>query len=165
MKEIIIRYLLVLIVVFLSGTFSFLLLPLTLYTSYFLLQLFLPVTVLGNVLTISTFSFTFVDACAATLAYVLLIVLILLTRDISFPQGLKMFLLGAASIFLLNILRIIFLVYLYVDFGKDYFAFAHLFLWHVVSTIFVAVVWILLVEYYHIESIPIVSEIKEILKK
>lgn len=165
MKEIIVRYLGVLCAVFLSGTFSFLFLPLTLYTSYFLLQLFLPVTMSENILHISHFSFTFVDACAATLAYVLLLILLLVTRGITFFQALKMFVLGSVSIFVLNILRIIFLVYLYIRFGVDYFAMAHLFLWHIVSTIIVAGIWIALVEYYHIVNIPVISDIKETLKR
>ena len=165
MKELIVRYLLVPVVVFLSGFFSVLLLPLTLYASYFLLQLFVPVALAENVLMISSFSFTFIDACAAILAYVLLLILLLVTRDIPFFQGVKMFILGALSIFILNILRIIFLVYVYVHYGADYFAVAHLFLWHIVSTIIVAFLWIALVEYYHIKAVPVVSDIQEILKK
>lgn len=164
MKDIIIRYSLVLVVVLLSSFFSFLLLPLTLYTSYWLLHIFFPATIEGNILYISTASFTFVDACAATLAYVLLLILLLVTKDIAFFQGLKMLALGSITIFLMNILRIIFVVYLYIDFGQDYFALAHLFLWHIVSTVMVALVWILLVEYYHIETIPIVSDIKEVIQ-
>lgn len=165
MKSLFIRYSIALLVAAGSGLFSFLFLPLTFFFSVLLLGLFYSFTVNGMTVFFEQVTFTFIPACAATLAYIFLLELILLTRGISFFQGVKLFLIGGAMIFFLNITRIIFLVFLYVEFGKNYFDLVHLFFWHFVSTVFVAVVWIFLVEKYKLKSIPIWSDVKEILKK
>ena len=75
-----------------------------------------------------------------------------------------MFFIGAAAIFFMNIARIVILVFVYLNFGKNYFDLVHIVFWHVVSTIFVAAVWIALVEWYKIKQIPVYSDIKEILR-
>jgi len=164
MKSILVRYSLGLLVVLGSGFFSFLFLPLTLYTSYFLLKIFTDVQLVGSTLSLASGSFAFISACAASLAYVLLLLLLLFTRGISFVQGAKMFLFGGSMIFLLNIFRILFLIGIYVNYGKNYFDLVHIFFWHFVSTIFVAGVWIFLVERYKIRAIPLVSDIRELLR-
>ncbi len=165
MKEIIIRYTCALITVLSISLFTIILLPLTLYASYVLSLPFLSVSLSENTLIFDSGMFTFIPACAATLAYVLLLFLIFLTSEISFAKGIKMFFLGSAIIFIMNLIRILFLIYLYINFGGNYFESIHLILWHFVSTIFVAGVWIFLVEFYEIKSIPIVSDIKIIIRR
>ncbi len=164
MKSILIRYSLALLAILGFGAFSFVLLPLTLYTSFFLLKIFTEVSLAGNTITVSSVPFTFIPACAATIAYLLLLTLILFTRGISLQKGMKMFFLGAIMIFCLNILRITLLILIYINYGKNYFDAIHIVFWHFVSSIFVAGVWIFLIEYYKIQNIPIVSDIKEMLK-
>lgn len=165
MKSILIRYSFALLVALSSGVFSFFLLPATLYTVYFFLGFFYdPLLIEGNI-QLSEVLFVFIPACAATLAYILLLELLLLTRGVSFRKGLEMFLFGAALIFILNIFRIFFLIFVYVEYGKNYFDIIHIFFWQFVSVFFFFAVWIFLVERYHIKNIPVWSDVREILKK
>ncbi|MDP3728657.1 MAG: pacearchaeosortase [bacterium] len=165
MKSILIRYSFALLVGLSSGLFSLFFLPITFYVSYFLLQIFYDVQIYGMSVQFAEVSFSFIPACAATLAYVLLLELLLLTRGISFLQGLKMFFLGSIFIFSLNIVRILVLIFVYINYGNNYFDAVHILFWHLVSTIFVAGVWILLVEKYKVKTIPIWSDVQEIVKK
>ncbi|HIH15004.1 MAG: hypothetical protein QT08_C0003G0011 [archaeon GW2011_AR17] len=165
MRSLFFRYSFALLVAFSSSLFSFFLLPLTFFSSSFLLALFYDVQRDGLQLLFSGITFSFIPACAATLAYVLLLEFILLTRGISFFTGMKMFFLGSAFIFSLNILRIFFLVFIYLKYGENYFDAVHILFWHLISSIFVAFVWIFLVELYTIKSIPLWSDIQEIVKK
>jgi exosortase/archaeosortase family protein len=129
----------------------------TLYGSYFLLKLFYKVNIIGNTISIGEQSFTIISACTALIAYILLAVLVLTTRKL---ERLKIFFIGAGAIYLMNILRIFILIAVYVQFGKNYFDAVHLIFWHIVSTLFVAIIWICLVEHYKVRSIPIYSDIK-----
>ena len=165
MKSILIRYSFVLIVALSSNLFTFLLLPLNLYTISFLLNFFYSPEIIEGNIQLAGISFVFIPACAAILAYMLLLELLLLTRGITFRKGLQMFFLGATLIFALNIFRIFFLILIYLEYGKNYFDAVHLFFWQFVSVFFVIGVWIFLVEFYKIRSIPLISDIKEILKK
>ena len=159
MKSIFIRYSLALVVVIFSSLSLVFLMPLTLYFSYFLLNLFYNPTIIDSTIIINSFSFTIISACTALLAFVLLTELILFTRDIKLKLRIKLFITGFILIFLMNILRIFLLIFIYINFGKDYFNAIHLIYWHVISTIFVAIVWIFLVEYYKIKSIPLYDDI------
>src|SRR3989338_5867820 len=125
MRSLFFRYSFALLVAFSSSLFSFFLLPLTFFSSSFLLALFYDVQ-----------------------------------RD-----GLQLLFLGSAFIFSLNILRIFFLVFIYLKYGENYFDAVHILFWHLISSIFVAFVWIFLVELYTIKSIPLWSDIQEIVKK
>src|SRR3989344_2734294 len=138
MRSLFFRYSFALLVAFSSSLFSFFLLPLTFFSSSFLLALFYDVQRDG---------------------------LQLLFSGITFFTGMKMFFLGSAFIFSLNILRIFFLVFIYLKYGENYFDAVHILFWHLISSIFVAFVWIFLVELYTIKSIPLWSDIQEIVKK
>lgn len=164
MKTVYIRYLAALIVALSYNLFSMLLSPLTVFVSASFLPLFYDTIQVGNTITIHAVPFVFIPACTATLAYIFLAELLLVTRGISFYMGSRMFLLGCLGIFVMNIARIIFLITLYFSFGENYFDAVHIFFWQVVSTVFVAVIWILLVERYKIKTIPIYSDMKELLK-
>ena len=165
MKSILFRYSHALLVALSSSVFSYFFLPLTLYTSYFLLDIFYSPVILQESIFLSDIEFVFIPACAAILAYMLLLELLLLTRGISFSKGVRMFLIGSAAIFSLNILRVCFLIFVYLEYGKNYFDALHILFWNIVSVFFVVVVWIFLVEYYKIKNIPVWSDIQELLRK
>ena len=162
MKSIFLRYSLAFIVALLSSYLLFVLLPVTLYSTYYLLQIFIEPYLVNSTIIINEASFTIIPACTALLAYILLLELILLTRNLPFKLSLKIFLQGALLIFFMNLLRILLLIFIYLYFSKNYFDTIHLVFWHFISTIFVAFVWILLVEKYKIKSIPIYSDIKSL---
>jgi len=164
MKSIFLRYGSALILAVLYPLFYVIFSPLTLGSTYLLLQTVYEVSLSGTTITIDSASFIFIPACSAAIAYLLLAELLLVTRDITLQQGLRMFFIGAAAIFFMNIARIVILVFVYLNFGKNYFDLVHIVFWHVVSTIFVAAVWIALVEWYKIKQIPVYSDIKEILR-
>ncbi len=139
--------------------------PLTLYSTYALTHIVWNPTIIDNTIQFSSASFTFIPACTAATAYILLATLILVTRGIRIKQGIHMFLVGASAIFAMNILRILGLMYIYIEFGKNYFDAVHLIVWHAVSTLFVALVWIVLVEKNNIKSIPVYSDVQDAINK
>ena len=162
MKSIFLRYSLAFIVALLSSYLLFVLLPVTLYSTYYLLQIFIEPYLVNSTIIINEVSFTIIPACTALLAYILLLELILLTRELTLKLSLKLFFQGALMIFLMNLFRILLLIFVYLNFGKNYFDAIHLIFWHIISTIFVAFVWIFLVEKYKIKSIPIYSDLKSL---
>lgn len=107
----------------------------------------------------------FVPACAAIAAFYLLTILIITTKDLDFGLSVKLFAIGGLFIFIANLARIEFLIYLLVEFGKDYFEAVHLTIWRIISSIYVAAIWIFLVGFYKIKNIPIYSDIMYLLKK
>src|SRR3989344_2576904 len=81
--------------------------PLTLYPVYYFLKLFYPANLIGNIVLINDYNLNFIQACVATIAYFLLAILILLTKDIKFKIRIYMFLLGSLLILALNVIRIV----------------------------------------------------------
>ncbi len=137
------------------------LIPITLYPSFYLLKIFgYEASLSGITILTNSHSLTFIPACAAASAYILLGILILLTKDIKLKTGMKMFFLGSLIILIANIIRIESLIFILVNGGKNYFETLHLLIWKVLSSIFVAFVWIFLIKKYKIKSIPLVSDIK-----
>ena len=76
-----------------------------------------------------------------------------------------MFFLGSLLILGMNLLRIIILIVLDVEFGKDYFDAVHLIFWNFVSGVYIALVWIFLVKKFKVSKIPYYSDLKYFYKK
>ena len=136
----------------------------TIYISA-LLAFFLEPTRMGNMIIVNNVSYELVEACIASLAYLLLIILSMLTKDISWNIRGKIILWGSSLIFAMNALRIVVLLAI-GTYGNLYlFDKVHLLFWHILSGIFVAAVWIFLVERYKIKSIPILDDVKYLYQK
>ena len=163
-KKLVIRLVLAVLLTLSYQLLYKILIPITLYPSFYILKLIYKAELSGTLITIDNYSLTFIPACAAASAYILLGILILLTKDIKLKTGIKMFLLGSLLILLANIIRIEALILILINGGKNYFETLHLFIWKVLSSIFVAAVWISLIKLHKIKSIPIVSDIREIRK-
>lgn len=118
-----------------------------------------------NLFIIGKSTFEFIPACNANLAYLLLALLILLTKNINFKKGIKLFVIGSLLILIANVLRMNILVIAEIEFGSEAYETLHMFFWKVLSTIYVAFVWIFLVYKYRIKEIPIYSYLKDIYKK
>jgi exosortase/archaeosortase family protein len=101
----------------------------------------------------------FIPACAAASAYLLLVLLIFLSKDIKISTRIYMFLLGSFLILSLNIIRIDILIIILIKYGKNLFEDLHLVFWKIISTIFVAFVWIILNIIFKVKTIPVVSDI------
>ena len=122
--SLLIRYVLAFCILVSSNLFLFVFFPLTFYTVRFLTSLFTSVLSQPPFLTLHGVTFEFVDACVAVLAYILLAVLFLLTKDLSLSDGLFLFFYGSFMIFILNILRIELLIFLLVS-SNDTYGIAH----------------------------------------
>jgi exosortase/archaeosortase family protein len=107
----------------------------------------------------------FVEACMATTAYYLLALLILTTKDIGLKKSIKMFLIGALLIFVMNLLRITLLVMAVVNMGLNWFNAIHMLFWYIISTFYVLLIWIFLIRFYKVKNIPIYSDIKYLLSE
>ena len=76
-----------------------------------------------------------------------------------------MFLLGSLLILGMNLLRIVILVVLNVEFGASYFDAVHLLFWNFVSGVYIALVWIFLVKKFKVDKIPYYSDLKYFYEK
>ena len=138
--------------------FYLLLLKPTLYASAFFLGSYNPIMTADSLI-INNIALKFIPACIASLAYLLLILLILLTKDLSFKKSFGLFLLGSLIIFAANIIRIDALIYVYFEYGRDLFNQLHLFIWDILSSVFVASMWIFFVYIFNIKSIPVYNDL------
>lgn len=144
--------------------FYIILSPITLHWSYFFFSIFSPMSVLaGNTIQAETARFVFIPACVATAAYILLAMLILLTKDITWQDRLQMFVYGSLAILAFNILRIELLLLTYFKL-ETAFDSIHLFVWKFMSTAFVVLLWIGLARLYKVKAIPVYSDVKYMLE-
>lgn len=150
------------VLVFLSLIFGYKLLyfflsPATFYASYYSLFFLDPLFLDQASFAINGVKLIFIPACVAASAYLLLLLLTFLT-DIDFSKAVKMFLLGVIFIFAGNLLRIDFLIFILLKYGSQLFRTLHLFVWDVVSTLYVVLVWIILTKIFKVKEIPIYSD-------
>ena len=134
---------------------------------YILLKIFgfdvsLSMNIFTNIFTIysGNYALEFVEACVASSAYYLLTLLILMTKDIPFKRMLRMFIVGSLLILAMNIFRVVLIITVLLTFGGSWFNIIHLTFWKLVSTLYVFLVWILLIRWYKINNIPIYSDVK-----
>jgi len=159
-----IRYLLAILLGVFHQVFYWIFSPWTLHTTYWILNLFYDAVLQGNTISFDSVSFTLIPACTAATAYLLLAILVLLTRGIKVVTMVKMFVYGSLMILAFNTLRIFILVSVYLNFGKNYFDALHLVFWNLISTIAVVLIWIFLIKKYKVKEIPVYSDIVYLLK-
>lgn len=147
------------------GFYERILSPFTVYPSHFIIDLFYNANLINGSIFIENYVINFIPACIAVLAYALLFFLIVLTKDINFKKGLKLFGLGSLLILIMNIIRIDILLFILVEFGDNMFDKVHLLFWNFISGAYVALVWIFLVKKFKIRTIPIFSDLKELHKR
>ena len=156
-----IRYLLLFIPI---SLIYFIFSPITIYGSYYLIY-FLKPSIIGNIITVNGIPFTFIDACIAAYAYYLIWFLSLTAKDVKIKTRVKLILIGFLLILLMNYFRISLLIYLTVKYGIDAFNIVHMFFWKFLSWFYVALVWIILVKFYRVKSIPLYDDFKYLWKK
>ncbi|MFH1065562.1 MAG: pacearchaeosortase [Nanoarchaeota archaeon] len=135
--------------------------PLTLHISYFFFNIFVPSALIGTKIMTLMDSFEFIPACVATSAYILLALLVLLTKDISRSERLQMVIYGWLAILAFNILRIELLLLTYFRL-ETAFDTIHLFVWKFMSTAFVVLLWLGLARLYKVKAIPVYSDLRHI---
>ncbi len=114
--------------------------------------------IVGNNLLLGGYALRFIPACIAASAYYLIAVLVLLTKDVSLKNRIKLFCLGALLIFVMNIARIDILILILMEYGVNMFSKVHVFFWEFVSSIYVALVWVFLSRRFKIKTIPFYSD-------
>ncbi len=157
--RLILRITLALIIALNYNLFLKILTPLTIYPSYLFIKLIDSPTLTNNTIIISTHSLIFTPACIASSAYLLITLLTLLTRKINFKKTIKVLLTGYALILAGNLLRIFILAIILIKIDQNLFHIIHLTFWEFISTIYVALTWIILTKIYKIKTIPVYSDI------
>jgi len=160
-QNLIIRLVLALIIA-ISQPFYFLFSKPTFYLSYLVTKFYNPI-IIDNTIIINNIKLVFIPACTAASAYLLLALLILTTKDISFKKSIKIFIIGSLAILTANIIRILVLIIILVNLNYNTFQTIHLFFWKILSSIFVVILWIYLTKKYKIKTIPIYSDLKQII--
>lgn len=168
---ILLRYIVLLLLMFSLPIIYFIATPATVYPVFFLLKIFVKISLtidynnLSNVLlTLGDRTLiSIVPSCIAGSAYLLLLIL-----NLTVPMKVKIriysILLSAFILLILNILRISIFSLLYHN-NFQFFDFTHKFFWYVLSTIFVVGIWFLIVKVFKIEKIPVYSDLKSIYSK
>jgi len=159
------RYLILFLLGLFFSIFYLIFTPLTIYPSYFILSLFYPSIKLlsNNILSFGIIQAKLIPACIAGAAYYLLLILNL-TISMKNKARIKSILFILLTFLILNILRIVIFSALLVN-GYRYFDFTHIFFWYFGSTILVMLIWFANVRIFKINSIPIYSDFKNILKE
>jgi len=161
---VVIRYLILLCLMFSIGIIYKIFTGLTIYSVVGLLGLFFEeVVVSGKMIIISMSVVEIVPACVAGSAYLLLLILNL-SVDMSWEKRIKSILFSFGVLFVLNVLRIVFLTSLYIN-ESVFFDFSHKLFWYGLSTVFVVGIWFFVVKVFKIKEIPIYSDVRYFLKK
>ncbi len=137
--------------------------PVTFYLSYLTLQYYSPLLLSSTSFAINNIKLNFIPACVASGAYLLLIILTL-TTELPLKKSLKTIAQGFLIILIANLIRIDLLIILLIKNYSSLFETLHLFIWKLLSTVFVVLLWIFLTKYNKIENIPIYSDYRKILE-
>jgi exosortase/archaeosortase family protein len=160
LSEVFIRYIIILIAG-LKNLFIFykILTPITIGVLVFSLGIFTEVSVTENIITLNWVDIEIIPACIAGAAFYLLFILIFSTGGIKPKERFKILIVSFATLLILNVLRIIFLILIAEE---PYFLIAHWVFWHLISTVFVIGIWIGIVKLYKIKGVPIYSDFMDI---
>lgn len=157
------RWILALVVVLFSNVFFVLFSFPTRWFSFSWLQLLhSTATGAGMILTLGSYQVELIRACIAPGAYALLAVLVLLTPGLGFWKSLSMFFVGSVLLLAMNIMRIVVLVEVLYAYGTDLFSAVHLTFWLLMSSVFVALVWIVLIKKFRVESVPAYDDLRRV---
>ena len=136
-------------------------LPLTKYPAFYFLQLFFSSNMVGNSIFIGSKVISIIDACVAGSAYYFLLILNLATPKIKALKRVKMILFAFISFLIVNIIRIVFLSFIYIN-NSPSFEVLHKTFWYLGGTLLVVFIWFLEVKIFRIEGIPFYSDLKKL---
>jgi exosortase/archaeosortase family protein len=163
--DIAVRYSILIIIGLLSNVIFYVLFTsLTVYSVYFLLELFFDTSLVSNIIIINKLPIEIIGSCIAGSAYFLLLILNLSTRGITLKKRIGMLLFSFLSLLLINILRITLLSIMFVS-GQPSFDITHRLFWYLGSTLFVIGIWFLSIKIFKIKEVPFYSDIKFLLDK
>lgn len=161
-KGIIIRYSLILLISLFYPIFNTILAIPTIGASYFIISLFHPASILGNILSFNGIQIELIDACIAGLAYLLLIVLNLAV-EMPLKTRIKALSSSILVFWVFNVFRITKLALMFSS-GSEMFSYLHAFFWYFGSIILVFLIWLITIKIFKIKENPIISDIKFLIK-
>ncbi len=138
--------------------------PITIYSSYFLLNLFFDAHLDNDIISFGGSSIKLIGACIGGAGYYLLLFLNFSIPNVKPFKRIKMVFFSLFLFFVFNILRIVFLSYL-LYIGSSFFYKAHLFFWYFLSTFFVVTIWMFELKFFKIKTIPVYDDIKFLIEK
>jgi len=139
--------------------------PLTIYPVYFVSKLLSDASILGNIILINgSISIELIKACIAGSAYYLLFILNMTVNRIRIVKRIQMIAFSFASLLILNIVRIIVLIVIYLNKNPS-FEVIHEIFWYVFGTLFVVGIWFAEVKIFKIKEIPVYSDIKLLIQQ
>ena len=157
------RYIILLVLVFNSNLIYKILTPITVYLTAKILDLFYTISVFGIQIMINqSKTINLTPACIAGSAYLLLLILNLFVT-MKPKQRIYSILFSVGLLLIFNVLRIVILAILFVN-SFEYLHLTHKLIWYVLSTVFVVGIWFLMVKIFSIKQIPIVSDLRPIIK-
>lgn len=133
--------------------------PITIHATNLLLKIFTSTTLSENLIYTSQATIQIAPSCVAGAAFYLLLILLLATPNIKPKTRTKAIITAVATLFILNISRIVFLASII---SYQNFETVHWIFWHLISTIFVVGTYIATIKIYKIKSIPFISDLKNI---
>ncbi len=161
--NILLRYIILLALMFTLPLVYKIMLPLTIYPVAGLLKIFYQVSVQKDIIVIGLQTpIQIISACIAGSAYLLLLILNL-TVPMKTKKRIYSIILSFIILIGLNILRIFILSILSHN-NFRFFDFTHKLFWYVLSTIFVIGIWFLMVKIFSIKEIPVYTDIKYLSK-
>ena len=156
--SILIRYLIVLSLMFSLPIIYKIFTPLTIISISKILILFYNIKVVGDLIIYNSYTIQIIAACVAGSAYLLLLILNL-TTQIKLKKRIYSILFTFILFFIVNILRIVILT-AFVFNDSPLFDITHKLFWYLLSTLFVVAIWFLNVKIFKIKEIPIYDDIK-----
>jgi len=157
------RYLILVVMGIFLSVFYKILFPLTIWPSFFLLDLFYNPSVAGSSIFINNFTIQITNACVAGSAYYLLLILNLSTR-MKIKKRFYSVIFSISAFLILNILRIFLLSILFVQ-RFAFFDITHKLFWYALSVVFVVGIWFLTSWIFKIKDIPVYSDFKKLFKQ
>lgn len=157
------RYLVLILFGLFLSLFYKILLPLTIFPSSLLLDLFYNPFVVGSIIFVAGARIEIIGACVAGSAYYLLLILNL-TIPMRVRQRVSSLIFSLLCLLVLNILRIFVLSVFYLE-NLSFFDFSHKLFWYGLSIVFVIGIWFLTVWVFKIKKIPLYSDLKMLKKR
>lgn len=154
------RYI-ILVVIAIPGfdLFYYLFMPVTVYPVAGILASFYNVILNGNIIYVGELTIEIIGACVAGAAYYFLLILNLATPNIHIKKRIEIIILSFGIFLGINILRIVALGFIYLEFNPIY-EFTHQLFWYLGSTVFVVGIWFLMVRLFNIRKIPFITDLK-----
>ena len=160
---ILIRYLILLGLMFSLPLFYYILTPLTVYPIFFLLKIiFNQTAIANNIIAVNgKVIVQIIPACIAGSAYLLLLIFNL-TVPMNYKKRFYSIITSFLIFYILNLLRIFLLILIYY-YNSDIFVFTHTLFWYVFSILFVVGIWFYITHKFKIKEIPVYTDFKSIL--